>query len=419
METSQANGTFFTASITGRRISLALVQLVEGQTSILVADSRQPAVEVMCMINRLNPGDDPKTTNITFGDGKQQALNGLMSFTEFIERGTSEELSLNEGAGLGNRYGNLTTSHTLLWQKPPSGASMHSLLFAEGESGYTSPDPGAEFSGFAIACTIDAHWKQSSMKHNVSAHLITSQLDKNDKMEHSETPIVMAVDWAEKLSGLWLDTRAFAEEKLSVIFAVPSFLAIGISDAVATPKKCVKDGASWKLMQKVPETTSNCLNDQQYRQMSQYINDTGIDKEYSDIVFSTVTNWTEPHNLTQLIVHGYAQGYGYNRLEIPVQLSLVILITYCLVVFVYIIFTLITGQTASSWDSVSELLLLGVQSKTPSHLNGTSVGIDTLATFREPISIRVNESDSVELVFNNDTSLKKRHLRNVVPNMAY
>lgn len=63
--------------------------------------------------------------------------------------------------------------------------------------------------------------------------------------------------------------------------------------------------------------------------------------------------------------------------------------------------------------------MLKVNSKTPEHLDGTSVGIDTLSTFREPVSIRINEQSSVELVFENDTSLSKRHLRDAEPNKAY
>lgn len=63
--------------------------------------------------------------------------------------------------------------------------------------------------------------------------------------------------------------------------------------------------------------------------------------------------------------------------------------------------------------------MLGVNSRAPAHLDGTSVGIDTLKTFQEPISIQVNDRDSVELVFDNDVGVRRRTLRPVEPNVAY
>ena len=44
-------------------------------------------------------------------------------------------------------------------------------------------------------------------------------------------------------------------------------------------------------------------------------------------------------------------------------------------------------------------MALALNSRRPAVLQNTSVGIDTVETFRHPVNIRVNHDDSLEMVF--------------------
>lgn len=112
-------------------------------------------------------------------------------------------------------------------------------------------------------------------------------------------------------------------------------------------------------------------------------------------------------------------GYGYNTSPLSVRLSLAVISIYCLVTIAYLIYILSTGRTSTAWNSAMELVLLALQSKRPAHLNNVSVGVESLKTYREPLGVRVNDKDELELVFANDRDLGTRELRKIVPNEAY
>ena len=96
-----------------------------------------------------------------------------------------------------------------------------------------------------------------------------------------------------------------------------------------------------------------------------------------------------------------------------------VLCIYLLAASVYLIWTFVTGDTGHSWDSVGELLLLGLNSRSPEHLGSTSAGTERLKTFGEPVSVKVNDGGSLELVFANDPNAKNMSYRKVVANERY
>jgi len=113
------------------------------------------------------------------------------------------------------------------------------------------------------------------------------------------------------------------------------------------------------------------------------------------------------------------QGFGFEASSTAAQLSLTVMTAYCLLVFAYLTYILITGLTSAAWNSALELVVLALQSKTPYHLGYWSVGIDTLKTYQQPVGIRVNSNDEAELIFAHDNDVCSRGLRKVVPNKAY
>jgi hypothetical protein len=93
----------------------------------------------------------------------------------------------------------------------------------------------------------------------------------------------------------------------------------------------------------------------------------------------------------------YLIGYAFE--SVPVILATAILCFYCLYVLISIIASIVVGISSNSWDSVSEITALALNSTPPTHLGSISAGLRTLRVFQEPVGILVNEKDELELVF--------------------
>lgn len=124
-------------------------------------------------------------------------------------------------------------------------------------------------------------------------------------------------------------------------------------------------------------------------------------------------------NMAYFKVNIAQTGYGYDSSPTTVRLSLAVLCFYCLVDIGYILFLLVTGTASTAWDSAVEFLLLALQSRPAHHLGFTSVGAETMATLKEPVGIRVNHDNDLELIFMNDPHLEKKKLRKLERNKAY
>ena len=158
------------------------------------------------------------------------------------------------------------------------------------------------------------------------------------------------------------------------------------------------------------------MNDQQKAIIHKAIGDGHFDA-YDEVM--TTTDWTSLDGLFFQKVPVQKPGYGYNLRGNTPKLSLVVLILYSLIAFVYLAITCLTGRTSASWDSIGELLMLAFNSKRPSFLGRTSAGVKTLNTYRQPVSLMVNEQDGLELVFDGDPDNDKRLYRRVAVTTPY
>lgn len=120
-----------------------------------------------------------------------------------------------------------------------------------------------------------------------------------------------------------------------------------------------------------------------------------------------------------LIVRAFNEGQGYNLFETSVILALVVLSIYCILVIIYIIYILSFATVSSAWNSAAEFAALALCSPRPSHLGPVTAGIESLATFREPVRIRANKGGELELEFLNDGERGSRVMRRVVWNCEY
>ena len=73
--------------------------------------------------------------------------------------------------------------------------------------------------------------------------------------------------------------------------------------------------------------------------------------------------------LTKFSIRVDVNGFAYN------VLSCAVLIAYCLLVFVHIVFVLINPSSSSSFDTVSEVVSVAMQSQPTERLQHTAAGI--------------------------------------------
>ncbi|RYN70878.1 hypothetical protein AA0117_g10086 [Alternaria alternata] len=112
-------------------------------------------------------------------------------------------------------------------------------------------------------------------------------------------------------------------------------------------------------------------------------------------------------------------GYGYETSSVSARLSLTVIMAYCIFAVKYIMYMLSSGHTSTAWSSATEIIVLAMQSKRSEHLRHVSAGVNCLATYQEPVGIRVNHRDHLELVFEHDQNNQLRSLRRARLDKAY
>lgn len=105
-------------------------------------------------------------------------------------------------------------------------------------------------------------------------------------------------------------------------------------------------------------------------------------------------------------------GYGYETSSISTRLSLIVVMAYCIFAVGYITYMLSSGHTSTAWNSATEIIVLALESKCSEHLYYVSAGINSIKTYQEPVGIRVNDRNQLELVFEHDQSNQLRKFFN-------
>jgi hypothetical protein len=270
-----------------------------------------------------------------------------------------------------------------------------------------------------ITCGVRAAWEPAKYEIRGSSDMRTIQSTPS-RLEQflPASPISMSTEWANKLkkslsesNGWLLDLRAFNKSA---------------TDSISTPFEVylaavVAQGVSSTYDRTLGSPYNRCTNTEgQVRREPQLLN---VNIAWSDcqrgetcpVEKFDVTSTSCDNLNTKLLV----SGYGYGVTTISVILSLIVLFLYSTLVFVYIVIVLLRGTTSTALDTTAELVTLALQSGHPKHLGNTSVGIETMATLRAPVGIRVNSEQSLELVFRDDPEQQGRFLTTVEANKEY
>lgn len=82
-------------------------------------------------------------------------------------------------------------------------------------------------------------------------------------------------------------------------------------------------------------------------------------------------------------------GYAWYASSISDYLAIGVVIAYMLIAIAYTVWVLfVTGVTSSSWDTVTELLALALQSPVPETLSGSGAGVERFATYKRLVRLR-------------------------------
>jgi hypothetical protein len=347
----------------------------------------QPLVHSNCALDYLYTGDNRETTYIPF-----PSLDGTAQQTHI----------LSWGEAFGNVTG-VTGEEFLHFKNLPLGPpSRRSTFMAYGV--LKSEDSG--FAANVLACTFEATWTNATLSASVTNDYL--QVDFVPETRYNGSiPQDQIVDlpqaWTDRVrSAILANSDAFGAFQSAPAYQanIPAVIALLLSNdkvigSADNSSGCGDPNDCWDY------SADGALLDYVSRKYGEQAGwDASIDVSNKDCL-------SDPDSLTYQVVTQTLQGYGYSTEGTTVQLSLVVLGLYCAFVLTHISVLVWTGYTGTSWDSIGELLMLGLMSRQPEHLNPhVSAGLETFKTLREPVSVKVNGEGHVELVFANDTGSK-------------
>ena len=90
-------------------------------------------------------------------------------------------------------------------------------------------------------------------------------------------------------------------------------------------------------------------------------------------------------------------GYAWYMSSISDYLAIGVVVAYMVIAIAYTVWVLfVTGVTSSSWDTVTELLALALQSPVPETLSGSGAGLERLATYKRLVRLRARREEGGE-----------------------
>ena len=379
------------ASISSRAVANAVASISLEQDEVVEARSRQPHVRVSENL--------PQT--IYLGDATDEHRN------EFLQLQPDDP-------GYQVKLAELIPADDAAW---PHGlltalgsSELHSgcLIFSGGTNVSLTDDETEEDvrKAWLIESLIpDAYWVDRRLKRNGSVSGLRTTVDSPDAASlltryrpaywDRKNRLSIASAWASEFYKTYTGTFPAIDPD-----QVASAFALALSDVNYTTNTKPYD----LLLKDSIEPGENPNNT---RTLKQYLTEHDVWSQYNSIeLFASASESVDPSSTYQLSISKYVTGYAYSSSGTTVRVSIAVIGLYALITIPYLVYSLTTGITATSWDIIGELVMLALNSKRPEHLKHVSAGIERLKTFREPVSIRVNDENSLELVFEDDPAYK-------------
>ncbi|KAK5949813.1 hypothetical protein OHC33_009202 [Knufia fluminis] len=410
------NVTNFTATLSSLSTMQAFLtseRRSKANNSWAMADSLQPYVQLACTSNY-----NMDTSHLSFSKNNEN-LNNLFKY-EDLPLNASDGISAHGFPFVAFKDGwtsNITgvsdltvVSNLLTVLKPSMTAYNQSLIIIAAT--HVSYEPEKSIWIQADACTLSAYWKQARIYYTVESSTFQSRLPLDTKLHENGVPIYIDLDWARSIIGL------FQTDQSGTLSSLPSTKTLSTIFTLALAGVTNESGVAWYFEDF--STASAHLTAEQIGSLKSLIriNATSED-EYDDVIVTYSMNWTDLSTTAHYTINAFKTGYGYDSNESTVRISIAVLATYLLVVMVYCCSLVMHGKIPDGWKSVGELVMLALHSQRPSHVEGTSVGVHTIAIYQKPVGIRVGREDTAELVFLDDPTVKDDSYALIEPNRKY
>ncbi|KAL8790894.1 MAG: hypothetical protein Q9213_000319 [Squamulea squamosa] len=118
----------------------------------------------------------------------------------------------------------------------------------------------------------------------------------------------------------------------------------------------------------------------------------------------------------KLRVDSSVEGYGFGLEGFAPKLTAAVLLIYCALVVGHVCYSAISGVSSTSWDSITEMVALAVNSSPTIQLRNTCAGITQMSVFHLPIRILTSkdageDEDHLELIFGSVDDLVAKRCR--------
>jgi len=116
-------------------------------------------------------------------------------------------------------------------------------------------------------------------------------------------------------------------------------------------------------------------------------------------------------------MEAYVEGYGYGRDDVAILLSMACMCVYAVAVVIFVVWSVASGVTSTSWDTIVELIAIALKSQPPptSKLDGVSAGIMTTQPLRQRYCMSADD-DTIALMAVDEELEQEMRVR---PNKAY
>jgi len=391
---------------------------VDSDYDLYTVRGLQPYVYTSCWAYLVHLDDtDASNRYVDFGPAKSY-LKDLVSYEPMLHASNVTTFdNMVSLYGANNTCDSLTFCESVMWAKLPPQVTNHSIVMVT-----VKPWGNDEWQLFP--CTIDAYWATVDTSWSTGV-AFTSNIPANREEDprkaldglNDKRLVSVSPAWAQRACTVIMELcREAGHDDKGVLDLQGLHYANALSYTVSHQNVSL---GHYLDSTNHPWSNGIGMNQQQYTTLMDYIDAESILRHFDFVELATNnTAWSNPGDLTKVEFRSFTRGYGYDLSETAVKLSLSVIVFYIAVVLGYLLYTIVTGIVASSWDSVAELVILAINSQRPAGLlKNTSVGVDTLNTYRQPVSIRINHHDSLELVL--DSTGQAANYTEVLANEEY
>ncbi|KIW34539.1 uncharacterized protein PV07_01316 [Cladophialophora immunda] len=363
--------------------------------------SKQACVKVFCGVQEVS-GDH---------NSSYLQLRGSQSSSDSQQAsGLPANLNLTEGAFLDSYNG--TTDPHLMWLRTPESLRSNYSIIA-----VYAPSRPEDSGTTAITCGAQAAWLSSHVKtsdyYSGTTYIngdVPSEVREGDPITNtggdpyseswSEPTVPISVEWANISTSP--QTTNDGPDLTSIVTTQDLFYRLDMlssSDDSGCGSPSPDDCAS-PYVDTLPYLTA-LLGTMIATAMSVHNASAPLSLGGSE----------QTAGFTRVRLDFFGIGTGYCIDTFPDVIAACVLGLYCACALGHLVWSICSGLSSNSWDSVAELVALALNSKRPAQLRYTSAGVETIGVFREPIRILENETQSLEMVFENDADLKGTHKR--------